>query len=78
VLIVLVAGARHHRPPEAAVLLAVLSLAALAARWLVRDFRAHPAGFPAPTTSHGLRLSATEPGSERSRSRWASQNRTEE
>ena len=26
----------------------------LAGRWLLRDLRAHPAGFPAPTVSHGL------------------------
>jgi len=78
VLIVLVAGALHHRPAEAAVLLGVLAVAGLAARWLVRDFRAHPAGFPEPTISQGLRLSAAGPDGRRVRSRWASQNRTEE
>jgi hypothetical protein len=78
-LIVLAAGVRHHRPAEAALLLVVLVAAALAARWLLQDFRAHPAGFPAPTGSHGLRFSADGlPGGRRARSRWASQNRTEE
>ena len=77
VLIVLAAGARHHAPSETALLLGVLVAAALAACWLVRDFRAHPAGFPTPTVSHGLRISATTSGQQR-RSRWASQNRTEE
>jgi hypothetical protein len=77
VLIVLAVVARHHEPAEAAVLLGVLVVAMLAARWLARDLRAHPAGFPEPTVSHGLRVSATASG-RRDRSRWASQNRTEE
>jgi len=77
VLVVLAAGARNHAPAEAAVLLGVLIAAVLAARWLVRDLRAHPAGFPTPTASHGLRFSATGSGGGK-RSRWASQNRTEE
>ena len=76
VLIVLVAAARHHRPPEAALLLCVLAVAALAGRWLLRDFRAHPAGFPAPTPSQGLGFASAGPGGRRARSRWASQNRT--
>jgi hypothetical protein len=56
VLILLVELARHHRPAEAGLLLGLLGTAALAARWLARDLRAHPAGFPAPTVSQGLRL----------------------
>jgi hypothetical protein len=76
VLIVLVAAARHHRPLEAALLLAVLALAALAARWLVRDFRSHPSGFPAPTPAQGLGFAATGSAGRRARTRWASQNRT--
>jgi hypothetical protein len=59
-LLLLVAEeARHHRPQEAALLLALLAIGALAARWLARDFRAHPAGFPEPTPGHGLRMVAT-------------------
>lgn len=40
--------ARHHRPAEAAALGAVIVAGALAARWLARDLRAHPANFPVP------------------------------
>jgi hypothetical protein len=76
VLTVLVAAARHHRPPEAALLLGVLAVAALAARWLARDFRAHPSGFPAPTAAQGLGFTTAGPAARRPRSRWASQNRT--
>jgi hypothetical protein len=57
-LILLAEVVRHHRPAEAALLLGLLTLAALAGRWLARDLRAHPAGFPAPSPSQGLRLSA--------------------
>jgi len=32
---------------------------ALAARRLVRDLRAHPANFPAPSPSQGLRMAVT-------------------
>jgi hypothetical protein len=55
-LVVTCEGVRHHRLDEAAVLLAVLGTAALAARWLARDLRAHPANFPEP---HGLGLIVT-------------------
>jgi Transposase DDE domain len=46
--------ARHHRPAEAAALLALLGLCALVGRFLVRDLRAHPANFPDRAASHGL------------------------
>jgi len=46
-LVALAELARKHRPDEAALLLALLVAAAAAARWLLRDLRAHPAGFPA-------------------------------
>ena len=55
-LILLVELARHHAPAEAGLLLALLGVAAFAARWLAHDLRAHPAGFPEPTASQGLRL----------------------
>ena len=29
------------------------------ARWLARDLRAHPSGFPAPSPAHGLRMAVT-------------------
>jgi hypothetical protein len=55
-LILLVEAVRHHAPAEAALLLALLAAIALAGWWLLRDLRVHPANFPAPTTSRGLRL----------------------
>jgi len=61
-LVLLAEAARHHRPPEAALLLGLLVPALLAARWLLRDLRLHPAGFPEPTPSHGLRLAVGDDG----------------
>jgi hypothetical protein len=58
-LVVLAAGVRHHRAVEAAVLAGVLLTALAAARWLARDLRSHPANFPAPSPSHGLRMAVT-------------------
>jgi hypothetical protein len=72
-LILVVEAARHHEPSDAALLLGLMTAAALAARWLHRDLRAHPANFPAPTASQGLM--ATDAGGGRPRSRWSSQNR---
>jgi hypothetical protein len=48
-LICVVELARHHRPAEAAVLGGVVLAGALAARWLARDLRVHPANFPVGT-----------------------------
>jgi hypothetical protein len=77
VFALVVAGARHHRPTEAGLLLAVLVLAGLAARSLTRDFVSHPAGFPEPTAAQGLSFARTTPPVGRpNRRRWASQNRT--
>ena len=56
VLVIVVGLARNHAPPEAAVLLGLLAVALVAGRWLVRDLRRHPSGFPEPTASHGLRI----------------------
>ena len=53
-LVLLVELARHHSPAGVTLLLGMLVGIALAGRWLLRDLRAHPAGFPAPTVSHGL------------------------
>jgi hypothetical protein len=58
-LIVLAAGVRNHEPAEAAALAAVLLTAVAAGRWLARDLRSHPADFPAPSPSHGLRMTVT-------------------
>jgi hypothetical protein len=59
VLFLAVEGVRHHRPQEAALLLALLAMGGVAARRLLRDLRAHPANFPAPTASHGLGMPVT-------------------
>ena len=53
-LILVVEATRHHAAGELALLGGVLLLAALSARWLVRDLRRHPANFPAPSPSQGL------------------------
>src|SRR5262245_44537701 len=60
-LILLLALARHHTPAETGLLCGLLLLAALAARWLLRDLRVHPAGFPEPTASQDLRFDRREP-----------------
>jgi hypothetical protein len=57
-LILLVEVARHHAPGDVALLLGLLALIVLAGRWLLRDLHGHPANFPAPTASQGLRLPA--------------------
>ena len=56
-LVIVVGGARNHGRADMAALLALLVSALAVGRWLWIDFRAHPSGFPAPTPSHGLRLS---------------------
>jgi hypothetical protein len=55
-LVLVVAGARNNAPADAALLGAVLVVALVTGRLLLRDFRNHPAGFPEPAPSHGLRL----------------------
>jgi hypothetical protein len=54
--VVTVELARNHRMLEACVLLGELAVVGFAVRWLLRDLRLHPAGFPAPSPSQGLRL----------------------
>jgi hypothetical protein len=54
-VVIVAEAARHHSPTEAALLLGLLVPVALAARWLLRDLRVHPANFPAPSGSQGLR-----------------------
>jgi DDE family transposase len=75
VLVLVVAGVRNNEPAEAALLGAVLVMALATGRWLLRDFRRHPAGFPEPTPSHGLRMDGGATNRGGARSRWASQNR---
>ncbi len=55
-LVLAVAVVRNHQPGELGLLAGALVVCLLCGRWLLRDFRAHPAGFPAPAPSHGLRL----------------------
>jgi hypothetical protein len=55
-LVLVIELARHHTLSEAGLLLGLLIVTALAARWLLRDLRVHPANFPAASASHGLRL----------------------
>jgi hypothetical protein len=66
-LILLAEAARHHRPGEAGLLLAVFVVGALAGRWLARDLRRHPSGFPDPTPSHGVHLMGSRLGERRDR-----------
>jgi hypothetical protein len=66
-LILLVEGARHHRPLEAALLVALVAIGVMAARWLLRDFRLHPANFPDPTPSHGLHFERAGAGRQHGR-----------
>ena len=54
--VVAIGVVRNHRPDEAALLLVLLVAALGVGRWLWRDFRTHPAGFPEPTSAHGLRV----------------------
>jgi hypothetical protein len=58
-LIVVVEAVRHHDGRELALLAPVLVAGALAARWLVRDLRVHPANFPGPSPSQGLGMVVT-------------------
>ena len=51
-----VALARNHDPAEAGLLVGLLTTCALITRLLLRDLRAHPANFPEPSPSQGLRM----------------------
>jgi hypothetical protein len=46
----------NHAPAEAGALGALLVVCAVEGRFLLGDLRAHPASFPEPTPSHGLRM----------------------
>jgi hypothetical protein len=72
-LILVVEGARHHRAEEALFLMGTLAAGTIAARRLVRDFRAHPANFPTPTAGDGLGMPVTRADGHRAATRWASQ-----
>ena len=55
-LVLVVALARNHDAVEAASLGALLAACVLAVRFLLADLRRHPANFPTPSPSHGLRM----------------------
>jgi hypothetical protein len=55
-LVLIVGLARNHEPSELAALGGLVVVSALATRLLARDLRTHPANFPEPTPSHGLRM----------------------
>ena len=55
-LIVCLEVVRHHRIDEIGLLTVLLATGTVAAVHLARDFRRHPANFPAPAASHGLGL----------------------
>jgi hypothetical protein len=75
-LLILVAEAtRHHRADEALFLVALLAAAAVTARRLARDFRAHPANFPTSTAVHGLEMTIIGADSHSATDRHASQTR---
>ena len=73
--VIAIGGVRNHGSADVALQLVLLALALSIGRWLWRDFRAHPAGFPAPSPAHGLRMTATGADGRREPSRWTSQNR---
>jgi hypothetical protein len=75
-LIVTVEGARHHASTEAGLLGALLLVGMLSARWLARDFRAHPANFPTPAAAQEARTAVNAADDVRARNRWASRNQT--
>jgi hypothetical protein len=72
-LILVAEGFRHHAPGESAALVGAIGVGLIAGRWLLRDLRVHPAGFPTPAPAHGLRLTAAAADGRRESSRWASQ-----
>ena len=55
-LVAVVGLARNHQPAEAALLIGLLLACGLAVRLLVHDLRVHPANFPEPSPSQGLRM----------------------
>lgn len=62
-LMLLTEVARHHSPVESSLLVGLLVPVGLAARWLLRDLRLHPANFPPTTGAQGLHFGPTGTGS---------------
>ena len=55
-LVAVVGLVRNHRPAEAALLVGLLLACGFSLRLLVHDLRVHPANFPEPSPSEGLRM----------------------
>ena len=69
IVVLVVAGARHHAAVDAAALVPLVCVALFAGWWLARDLRAHPANFPHATASHGLNTAVAGVGDGRRASR---------
>ena len=54
-LVLVVEAARSHASADAALLVGMIVPIGFAARWLLRDLRAHPSEFPAPSPSAPFR-----------------------
>jgi hypothetical protein len=74
-VVAVVALVRNHEPADALALGVLLVLCAIAGRLLLVDLRAHPANFPQPEPSRGLRMTGAGTDTAAKRSRWASENR---
>jgi len=57
-LVLVVEAARHHDGAELLLLFGLAMAVLPTARFLLRDFRRHPSGFPEPKPAHGLRMAA--------------------
>lgn len=73
VLIATVGMVRNHSAFELASLGFVLTLCGLAAYFLARDLRTHPANFPELTSAQGLRMADASADGTRVTGKWASQ-----
>jgi hypothetical protein len=77
-LVLVVELVRHHAATDAALIAAALAVTAIVARWLARDLSAHPANFPAPAPSHGLRMPpVTSANAPDTSTRWASMDQAD-
>jgi hypothetical protein len=75
-LVLVVGLVRNHSAAECAMLGGLFAVSGVAAWSLARDLRRHPANFPDPVGSHGLRMTVTGADGSRPPSRWASQKRS--
>ena len=64
-LVIVVGAARNHDAADTGGLLVLLVAALGIGRWLLRDFREHPAGFPEHSAAHGLGLTVTDSAARR-------------